>query len=117
MFVKFLKEYEECINDLYKELPLPIYNKIVATGIKGKGFAENVPDFTVLNIRKRKELYLEHFGMMDNPAYAEKAINKIQMYEQNGIYVGEKLMLTYETSKNPINPKPNVTNKTGIICG
>ena len=44
--------------------------------------------------------------MMDNPAYAEKAINKIQRYEQNGIYVGEKLLLTYETScKNPIKPK------------
>ena len=36
MLIKFLNEYEECINDLYKELPLPIYNKIVATGIKGK---------------------------------------------------------------------------------
>lgn len=34
--IKFIKEYEECINELYKELPLPIYNKIVATGIKGK---------------------------------------------------------------------------------
>ena len=34
--INFLKEYEECINNLYKELPLPIYNKIVATGIKGK---------------------------------------------------------------------------------
>lgn len=34
--VRFLKEYEDCINDLYKALPLPIYNKIVATGIKGK---------------------------------------------------------------------------------
>lgn len=33
---KFLNEYEECINDLYEELPLPIYNKIVATGIKSK---------------------------------------------------------------------------------
>lgn len=36
MLIKFLKEFEDCINDLYKELPLPIYNKIVATGIKGK---------------------------------------------------------------------------------
>lgn len=36
MQIKFLKEYEDCINELYKELPLPIYNKIVATGIKGK---------------------------------------------------------------------------------
>lgn len=34
--IRFLKEYEECINELYRELPLPIYNKIVATGIKGK---------------------------------------------------------------------------------
>ena len=36
MLMSFIKEYEDCINDLYKELPLPIYNKIVATGIKGK---------------------------------------------------------------------------------
>lgn len=34
--VKFLKDYEECINELYESLPLPIYNKIVATGIQGK---------------------------------------------------------------------------------
>lgn len=34
--ISFLKEYETCINDLYSELPLPLYNKIVATGIKGK---------------------------------------------------------------------------------
>lgn len=36
MLLKFLKEYEECINELYNSLPLPIYNKIVATGIQGK---------------------------------------------------------------------------------
>ena len=36
MLAKFLKEYEECIDNLYKELPLSTYNKIVATGIKGK---------------------------------------------------------------------------------
>jgi hypothetical protein len=34
--IKFIREYEDCLNELYKELPLPIYNKIVATGIKGK---------------------------------------------------------------------------------
>lgn len=36
MLIGFLKEYEDCVNDLYRELPLPIYNKVVATGIKGK---------------------------------------------------------------------------------
>lgn len=33
---KLLKEYEDSLNTLYESLPLPIYNKIVATGIKGK---------------------------------------------------------------------------------
>ena len=63
------------------------------------------PDFTVLNVRTRRELHWEHFGMMDNPGYVEKTINKIHTYEQNGIYAGEKLLLTYEASKTPINPK------------
>ncbi len=34
--IRFLEDYEECLNDLYVKLPLPIYNKIVATGIKSK---------------------------------------------------------------------------------
>ena len=34
----------------------------------------------------------------------------IQMYEQNGIYEGENLLLTYETSKTPINPKAILRN-------
>ena len=33
---KLLKEYEESLDTLYNSLPLPIYNKIVATGIQGK---------------------------------------------------------------------------------
>jgi len=70
-----------------------------------KGFGKIYPDFTVLNIKKRKELFWEHFGMMDDPEYAETAIRKITTYEQNGIYPGEKLILTYETRKNPINQK------------
>ena len=70
-----------------------------------KGFGKVYPDFTVLNVRTRRELHWEHFGMMDNPGYVEKTINKIHTYEQNGIYAGEKLLLTYEASKTPINPK------------
>ena len=33
---RLIKEYEDCINNIYAKLPLPIYNKIVSTGIKGK---------------------------------------------------------------------------------
>lgn len=35
------------------------------------GIGTIYPDFTILNVRKRKELYWEHFGMMDVPEYCE----------------------------------------------
>ena len=70
-----------------------------------RGFGKVYPDFTVLNVRTRREIYWEHMGMMDNPVYAEKAVNKIHTYEQNGMFQGEDLLVTYETSKNPLNQK------------
>lgn len=63
------------------------------------------PDFTLLHVKKRKELLLEHFGRMDDPEYAEKALNKINTYERNGIYPGEQLIITHETFANPLNTK------------
>ncbi|MGN0325048.1 MAG: hypothetical protein ACI4DW_01970 [Lachnospiraceae bacterium] len=57
------------------------------------------PDFTILNVSKRKEYLLEHLGMMDHPDYNDKAIKKINTYIRNGIFPGEKLLLTYETSQ------------------
>lgn len=50
------------------------------------------PDFTVLNVRVRKEYYWEHLGMMDNPQYAQNALNRISNYEKHGYYPGELIM-------------------------
>ena len=36
---------------------------------------------------------------MDDPVYAQNAVRKIQAYEENGIYPGERLILTFETGK------------------
>lgn len=69
------------------------------------GFGKVHPDFTVLNVTSRKEIYWEHLGMMDDPTYAEKALQKIAAYEQAGIFPGESLILTHETKQNPINQK------------
>ena len=41
--------------------------------------------------------------MMDDEKYSEKTVQKIETYQKNGIYPGEKLLLTYETSKKPLN--------------
>ncbi len=40
----------------------------------------------------------EHEGMMDNPEYSRTAVAKIESYESNGIFPGEDLILTFETS-------------------
>lgn len=62
------------------------------------------PDFSVLNTSNLKEIYWEHFGMMDDAEYCEKTIRKINAYEQSG-YSAEKgnMIFTFETKKCPLN--------------
>lgn len=73
--------------------------------IKLSGWGTVYPDFTVLHVKNRKEIIWEHLGRMDDAAYAEKALQKIAAYEQNGFFQGDRLILTYETQKNPLNQK------------
>lgn len=68
-----------------------------------KGVGTIYPDFTFLSKRTEEEIYWEHNGKMDDPEYAKKAIRKINAYESNGIYPGERLILTYETSQMILN--------------
>lgn len=70
-----------------------------------KGFGTVYPDFTLLKMSGRKEIYLEHFGMMDNPAYSQKMVMKLQTYARNHIYPGNNLILTFETLKTPLDMK------------
>lgn len=63
------------------------------------------PDFTILKMPERKEVYFEHFGMIDDEEYFEHMIYKLNSYENNGIYMGINLFITYETSKKPLNTK------------
>lgn len=72
------------------------------------GYGEIHPDFTVLNRRTRKEYYWEHMGMMGDSSYCDKAIKKIETYQKNGIYPGENLILTFETTGYSMNTR-NVT--------
>ena len=66
---------------------------------------EVYPDFTILNVITREEVYLEHFGMMDDLSYVEGVLFKLSTYERNGIYLGVNLFMTHETSKSPLNTK------------
>ena len=60
------------------------------------------PDFTVLNVRERKQVYWEHRGMMDDKEYAKESVARIKTYMKNGIFVGRDLIITEETSADPL---------------
>lgn len=60
------------------------------------------PDFTILDVTNRKEVYWEHRGMMDDKEYAKHAVVRIREYEKEGIYLGESLIITEETMYNPL---------------
>lgn len=92
---KILADYFDRNGILYKyECPLRL-----------KGFGIVHPDFTFLSRRTMEEIYWEHDGRMDDPGYAQNAVRKILAYEENGIYPGERLILTFETEKTVLNTK------------
>lgn len=61
------------------------------------------PDFTILNVRKRKVIYHEHFGMMSDPDYCESVVYKLASYNRNGYFLGDDLTCTWESEKHPFN--------------
>lgn len=61
------------------------------------------PDFLVLNRRTGKQYWWEHFGMLDNPEYCEMCQRKIEIFAFNGIFPGENLIITTESSKHNFN--------------
>lgn len=72
---------------------------------KLKNYGVVYPDFRILDVNNRKELILEHFGMMDDMEYVGKAMKKIMLYEKNGLVLGKDLLITYETSVAPFNSR------------
>ena len=60
------------------------------------------PDFSILRIRDRKILYLEHNGKVGDQQYADDMVDRINKYEAAGIHQGDRLFLTYETANRPL---------------
>lgn len=70
-----------------------------------RGYGNVFPDFTILDIKNRKEIYWEHFGMLDDREYRDHALAKIAEYERNGYFSGDRLVISFETMKQPLNMK------------
>lgn len=66
-------------------------------------FGTVYPDFTFLSPYNFNEIYWEHFGMIDNPEYAQKMVRKINAYQKNGYIIGKNLIITFEASNEVLN--------------
>lgn len=60
------------------------------------------PDFTFQD-KDYKLFFLEHAGMMNDPDYARRHLNKMRTYEQHGIVPWKNLIVTYDAVDGGIN--------------
>jgi hypothetical protein len=63
------------------------------------------PDFKILRMSDRKEIFYEHLGRMDDPGYSQKNIVRLNRYSLNGIVQGDNLVTTMETSMTPLDTR------------
>ena len=61
------------------------------------------PDFTIYNPNDGKEYYLEHFGMVDDEAYRNDMLRRINAYRLNTL--GDRLLMTFETGEKPLDTR------------
>ena len=99
---KVRSKSEAILADIFYELGIPYhYEKPVLL----KERIIRYPDFTLLKKTTRDEIYLEHFGLMDDDEYRDNCFRKLDEYRINGIYPGKNLIMTFESSQNPLDIK------------
>lgn len=100
--VRVRSKSEVIIADALSRAGIPFHYEY-PTSIKGWGTL--YPDFTCLDIRTRKEIIWEHFGLMGDPDYTENAVQKIAHYATSGYTLGKNLIATFESATTPLSVK------------
>lgn len=90
---------ERLIADILFELKIPYR---IEPELRLKNGEIVYPDFLIFN-RNCEEIYIEHFGMLDELLYVNKTVKKISNYTQSGFIQGKNIFYTFETSTNPLN--------------
>lgn len=88
-------------DELYRKMIPYKYEKPVKLNVRGNA-RTFYPDFTVMNRRTGKIIYVEHLGMMDNESYAINTINKLSIYEKNNLLLGKDVLIFHETGSSPL---------------
>lgn len=78
-----------------------IYYKYECPVIRKNG-EKLYPDFTILDVKRRRVVYWEHLGRMGDMSYISKNIWKLDEYRKIGIYPGINLYFTFESDIFPM---------------
>ena len=97
--IRVRSKTELIIAEMLEKKEIPFYYE---KPLKLDRFGSIHPDFTVLNIKKRKTMYWEHLGMMDDADYRNHALERIRRYESAGFVPGIDLIITMESSYKPV---------------
>lgn len=88
--------------DMYLEMGIPYrYEEVIALE---DGQLE-APDFSLWDRKRRRVIYHEHFGLMDDPVYRKRNLKKVDDYRRSGIFTGKNLILTFEGDGAVLNMK------------
>ncbi len=63
------------------------------------------PDFTILHVRERRLVIMEHNGRMHDEKYSIRTLNKMNNYEDSDYEEGYNLIHTFESDNQPLNIK------------
>ena len=90
---------EAILGDIFDSYPVPKKFECPVKLHNGKIIH---PDYTLLNVRERKEYIWEHFGRADDPSYMEYNTGRLNDLIKSGFYPGINLILTFETKAKPL---------------
>ncbi|MBQ6678876.1 MAG: hypothetical protein IJM76_02530 [Lachnospiraceae bacterium] len=91
---------EKILADLFLKYGVPYVYEPTLRLQNGKVF---YPDFMLLNVRKRKNVYWEHFGLISDGEYASKSLQKLREYDAGGLAVGKDILFSMESETMPLN--------------
>lgn len=90
---------EALLADMYDSLGIPMKYECPLTLWNGRVMH---PDFTLLNVPERMVFIQEHFGLVDDPAYMNQVVRKINDLQLSGWYPGVNMIMTFETKDSPL---------------
>ena len=91
--VTFRTKSEYMISIVLKRLNIPYrYEAAIHLGNQTK-----YPDFTIKHPRTGELIIWEHFGLLNEPGYVQKMIDKIKLYMKHGFVPFKTFIITFET--------------------